>query len=122
MVPATIYRVVHFLGLFLLFGGLGALSALFAAGTPPTSQLHKLIYRTFGVGMFLVLLGGFGLLARLLTSEGDWGLWIWIKLVIWISLGLMPLVARSGPSRARWLLLGVPLLGAIAAFAVVFKI
>ena len=122
MVPATIYRVVHFLGLFLLFGGLGALCALFAAGKPPTGQLYKLIYRTFGVGMFLVLLGGFGLLARLLTADGDWALWIWVKLAIWIALGLMPLVARSSPSRARWLLLGVPLLGAIAAIAVVFKI
>ena len=122
MDSATIFRVVHFLGLFLLFGGLGALSALFAAGTPPTGQLHKLIYRIFGAGMFLVLLGGFGLLARLLTSDGDWALWIWIKLAIWIALGLMPLVASSGPSRARWLLLGVPLLGAIAAFAVIFKI
>ena len=122
MVPVTIYRVVHFLGLFLLFGGLGALSALFAAGKPPTGQLYKLIYRTFGVGMFLVLLGGFGLLARLLTSDGDWALWIWVKLAIWIALGLMPLVARSSPGRARWLLWGVPLLGAIAAFAVIFKI
>ncbi|MGB3562469.1 MAG: hypothetical protein WBH85_10840 [Thermoanaerobaculia bacterium] len=122
MVPAAIYRVVHFLGLFLLFGGLGALSALFAAGTPPTDRLYKLIYRTFGAGMFLVLLGGFGLLAKFLSSDGDWALWIWIKLAVWIGLGLMPLVARSGPGRARWLLLGVPLLGAIAAFAVVFKI
>lgn len=122
MAPAMIFRVVHFLGLFLLFGGLGALSALFAAGTPPTGQLHKLIYRTFGAGMFLVLLGGFGLLVPLLTPDGDWPLWIWIKLAIWIALGLMPLVARSGPGRARWVLLGVPLLGAIAAIAVVFKI
>lgn len=122
MIPAMIYRVVHFLGLFLLFSGLGALSALFAAGTPATGRLHKLIYRSFGIGMFLVLLGGFGLLARLLTSEGDWGLWIWIKLAIWMALGLMPLVARSSPNWARWLLLGVPLLGAIAVLAVVFKI
>jgi hypothetical protein len=122
MIPVAIYKVIHFLGLFLVFGGLGALSALFAAGTPPGGRVYKLIYRTFGIGMFLVLLGGFGLLARLLSGEGDWALWIWIKLAVWISLGLMPLVARSSPTRAKWLLLMVPLLGAIAAIAVVFKI
>ena len=111
-----------YVGLFLVFGGLGALSALFATGASPGDRLRKLVYRTFGIGMFLVLLGGFGMLARLLSSQAGWGLWIWIKLAVWIALGLMPLVARSQPARAKWLLVVVPLLGAVAAVAVVFKI
>lgn len=122
MVPASVYRLIHFVGIFLVFGGLGALSALLAAGATPSGQLRRLIHGVFGGGMFLVLLGGFGLLARLLSAEGDWAPWIWIKLAVWVALGLMPLVARSGETRAQWLLLAVPFLGAIAAFAVVFKI
>jgi len=71
--------------------------------------------------MFLILLAGFGMLARLGIS-GSWPLWIWIKIGIWLLLGALPVLLRRSDKPSSALLYLAPVLAAIAAWAALFHI
>jgi hypothetical protein len=122
MIPYEAYKVLHLLSvmlLFLCFGGL----ALYVAGggTRAANPNRKLIAALHGTAAFLVLLGGFGLLARLGVIQGGFPLWVWIKLAVWLVLGLAVLLPYRRPALARPLFLLYPALGGLAAWAAVYK-
>jgi hypothetical protein len=122
MIPYEAYKVLHLLSvmlLFLCFGGL----ALYVAGggTRAANPNRKLIAALHGTATFLVLLGGFGLLARLGVIQGGFPLWVWIKLTVWLVLGLAVVLPYRRPDLARPLFLLYPILGGVAAWAAVYK-
>jgi len=122
MLSHPTYKVIHLLAIFLLVCGLGGLWAMAAAATDETrSAARKLILATHGIAMFLILLAGFGMLARL-GITGSWPLWIWIKIGVWVLLGALPVLFRRADKPAGALLFLTPLLAAIAAWAAVFHI
>lgn len=90
------YKLIHFAGLMLLFFGLSGVLTLKMAGVAMTGAAKKMAFVTHGIGMFLLLLGGFGLLARLGMVSGLPG-WAIGKLVIWFILGgCIALAKRKG--------------------------
>ena len=98
-----LYKVIHLAGLICLF--LGLASALMPADTPK----RNIGLRIHGIGLLLLLLGGFGLIIKLDTGFA-W--WIWVKLALWLGFGAMPLIGKRGlmPAPAAWglaLLFGV---------------
>ena len=122
MLSHSVYKVVHLLGILLLIGGLGGLWAMAAAATEESRRAaRKLVLATHGVAMFLILLAGFGMLARLGIS-GSWPLWVWIKVVIWVLLGALPVLLRRPDRPQPALFFLFPILGAIAAWAAIFHI
>ena len=71
MIPYETYKVLHILGVLLTFAVLGGLALTVANGaTKSTSQVRRLIGATHGIGTFIILLGGFGALARLGVMHG----------------------------------------------------
>ena len=90
-----IYKVIHLVGVICLF--LGLASALMPADTPQ----RKIGLRIHGIGLLLLLLGGFGLIAKL-GLKMEW--WIWVKLALWFGFGAMPLIGKRGlmPAPAAW--------------------
>lgn len=82
---------------------------------------RKLVLATHGAAMFLILLAGFGMLARLGIS-GSWPLWVWIKIVIWLALGALPVLLRKSDRPNGLLFFVTPVLAAIAAWAALFHI
>jgi hypothetical protein len=68
-----------------------------------------------------VLLGGFGLLARLGVVRGVFPLWVWIKLTVWVVLSLAVMLPYRRPQLAKPLFFLYPILGAIAAWAAIYK-
>ncbi len=121
MLSISVYRVIHLFGIFLVLGGLGGLCALVASGGQTSQPVRRMLMVVHGLGMLLVLLGGFGLLAKMYAS-GDWALWVWLKLVIWIVLGLIPVLARRSKEAATLLLVGIPLLAGLAAYLVIYHV
>ncbi|MCP5536403.1 MAG: hypothetical protein H7A51_09240 [Akkermansiaceae bacterium] len=79
-----IYRLIHFAGLFTLFFAFGSLFAG-KASTKGAAIGH-------GIGLMLILLGGFGMQAKLkaayiITHGSSFPTWLILKIVIWVILG-----------------------------------
>jgi hypothetical protein len=121
MISYGVYRLIHILGVLILFVALGgAVLHVVNGGTRASNRSRALVAATHGVGLFIVLLGGFGMLARLGINTGFPG-WIYAKLVIWVILGALLFVAYRFPALARPIWFVVPLLGATAAYMALFK-
>lgn len=123
MISYAVYKVVHYAGIFILITALGATLARAAmgGGDAPRDPWGKRLVAVHGTALFLILLGGFGMLARLDVTQGL-GLpgWIWAKLGIWVVLGGI-LAARRRPgtaARALWL---VPALAVVAGLVALTK-
>ena len=122
MLTYATYKLLHLAAIFLLLTGVGGLWALkAAAGGAEYPGLRKLLMAVHGVAMFLVLLGGFGTLARLGISM-PWPAWIWIKLGVWLVMGGLPALLSRGSGVSRLLLFLAPLLTAVAAWAAINQV
>lgn len=113
MISYQVYKMVHFLGIFMLMLALGGFIFQTISGSGKLFTGRKVALIMHGSGLFLVLLGGFGMLARLGLTAGLPG-WIYGKLVIWLLLGAVILTARLKP-RLGYLMGGVSVLLAFAA-------
>jgi len=118
-----LYEVIHVFGIVLTFSALGALNLLVANGaTKQTNSQRRLIAATHGVGTFLILLGGFGMLARLgLVSGHAFPLWLWVKIAIWVVVAAAAALPYRRPALARPAFFALPLLAAVAAAMAIFK-
>jgi hypothetical protein len=115
------YKVIHILGVLFVFASLGALMLASREGVERGNG-RKLAGMTHGIALLLVLVAGFGTLARLgLGNPGVWPMWVWIKLTIWIVLGGIIVLIRRAPQLGTLLWWLLPLLGGIAAWAAIFK-
>ena len=103
-----IYKLIHFFAIISMFLGIGALLAFSG-----DKKQKKRIMILHGLAVLVLLVSGFGLVARL--KMHSFPLWLWIKLGIWIILSiLIPiLVARKVNKRWLWLLVFASGLGAI---------
>ena len=119
MFSALVYKIVHFLGIIMLFMSLGGILINSINWEEGTRQWRKPLTITHGIGLLLILLGGFGQLARMGIL---WPLpgWVIAKLIIWIMLGgLVALVLQSDLSKLLWSL--VIFLGTVAAYLAIMK-
>jgi hypothetical protein len=121
MISYQVYKIVHFVGIFMVFVSLGASAMHSINGGRRDHSWRRPTAFTHGIGLFLVLVGGFGLLARLGISQGGLPGWIYAKLVIWFLLGAMLSVTIRIKSLARvsWPIL--ILLGGTAAYLAGYK-
>ncbi len=104
-----IYKVIHLLG---IMGVFTAVSALIMQGA--SSPNRKPIMIVHGVAWFLVMLGGFGMLARYDIPFFHW--WTLSKLAILVFFGAVPVLAKKGLLKdvPGWgIILAVGLLAAI---------
>jgi hypothetical protein len=115
-VPYELYRLIHFAGIFLTFLALGGLTLRALTGGGEAVLARRIALASHGFGLFLVLLGGFGMLARL-GPHGAMGTWVWIKLGVWLVLGAAVVVAKRLPKASTLLWALLPVLGLVAAWS-----
>lgn len=121
--PHQFYKLVHIIGIILLMSALGG-SAVRAmtAGMMNLPSTRRTLAILHGLGAFLILLGGFGMLARLGIMQGlNFPGWLWVKLVIWGMLGAAVIIPRRRPTLSRPLLFALPILGGLAAYMAIYK-
>lgn len=121
MISYNIYKVIHLLGLFgmfLSFGGL--LMYIIGGGTKAAFKHRKLVAISHGVFLFLIMLGGFGMAARLQWHEA-WPVRFYVKLGFWIFFAGLLAVPYRMPQLAKPLWFSLPVLGAIVAYIVLYK-
>ena len=116
----TTYKLIHLVGLMILFTGFGGL--LFAP-KGDAGKLPKMVLILHGLGLLVMLFGGFGMHARLQDTlpddEKGFPLWLISKLVIWLLLGALPVIARKAklPGGLTFLL-AIGLAGTSVAFVI----
>lgn len=123
MLPHSLYNLVHIVGIILAMlalGGATILAMATPAGTTPRPT-RRLLAILHGIGVFLVLLGGFGMLARLGITQGGFPGWIWVKLAVWAIVAAALFLPRRNPAIAKPLLLALPVLGGLAAYMAIYK-
>ena len=122
MISYFVYKLIHFFGMFTLVVVLAAASMHVMRGGRRADNPYR---RTFGIAhgiaSFMILLGGFGMLARLGIVQGGLPGWVIAKLAIWaLASGAIAFVYR-GPGIARALLFSMPILVVIAAAIALYK-
>ncbi|MEX2584498.1 MAG: hypothetical protein WD766_14610 [Gemmatimonadota bacterium] len=123
MFSHQLYNLVHIVGLVFLMAGLGGMTLSAATATAGEVRWTRRLAIAFhAVGIFLVLLGGFGMLARLGIVQGSsWPGWVWVKMGVWIVLGAAAFLPYRFPRTARPVLLLLPVLGGLAAYMAIYK-
>ena len=137
-----IYKLIHFFALFCLFLAIGGL--LFRSKTPvdqdskgsdtgldtdpdknpdkdrASKKPFRQIMILHGTAVFILLVSGFGMMARLKMST--FPLWLILKLVIWLILGVLTpvLLARYKGNKIAILLLVLVSAGG-AIYLAIFK-
>lgn len=117
MLPPDVYKIVHLAGILLVFMAVGALSLhAMNGGTRETNSARRLVAVTYGVGLFLILLGGFGWLGSTGMMEAGMPGWTWAKIAIWLLLGALLAWPGRQPRAGSWVWLAAPVLGVAAAW------
>ncbi len=117
------YNVVHIVGIALVVTALGgmALHSL-NGGLRRDNRARALVSSLHGIGLLVVLVGGFGMLARLGFRHGAmFPGWLLVKLGVWVALGAAVAVPYRRPALARPMLLVVPVLVGLAAYMAIYK-
>lgn len=112
-----LYKVLHLIGFALLM-----MSAGVALATPKDApQKTSMIFH--GLGLVLLLVAGFGMLARLNLSDPSlWRTWMWAKIGVWVVAAVLPALVRRGfiPRPFGWVV--ALLLASFAAYAGLTKL
>lgn len=107
------YKVLHLTGIIMIFTSLGAALLHSMNGGERKYPHRKWVMISHGIGMAMVLVAGFGLLARLgLKMEG----WAIAKLAIWLYLGGVMAIIYRKPKLSKHIWLAIVLAGAVAAW------
>ena len=123
MISVALYKVIHLFAMALLFVAVGGV-ALHAAngGTREGSTTRRLVGTVHGIAIVLLLVSGFGMLARLgVAGGGMTSGWVWVKLLVLVALGAMLTLPYRRPAQARMFLLLIPVLGLLAAIMAIYK-
>ena len=123
------YKLLHLIGVVFLFTAVGGSVFLRFSGVRRALgeaagekfDATKVAGMIHGIALLLLLLSGFGALAKLNLMEGGMPGWIWVKLLIWVLIGGSIAVARKRPASAAVLWWLLPLLGSVAAWLAVYK-
>lgn len=112
------YKLLHFIGLFSVFASLGAylLQAMNSGQKDHPSK--KWLGMWHGLGLVVVLVAGFGLLAK-----GKFGFQPWVigKLLIWLVLGGSSALIMRQAKLAKFIWVVVIALGGLAAYLAGYK-
>ena len=90
----TFYSSLHLISGLSLALVLGALWGIYTQ-TSYNPKIRSVLLFLHGLIMFFIFLAGFGLMARIKIAHFPWPLWIYIKLFLWLLLGLSPLLLKK---------------------------
>ncbi len=118
----SFYNLLHIFGIALLVISIGGVCVHAASGgAKETNAVRRLILVMHGLGALLVLVAGFGMLARLDGQESGFPLWIWPKLLIWLVLAGIIVVPYRKATAAKTVVVLVPILVLLSAYFAIYK-
>lgn len=108
-----IYKYIHICGLGLAAFAFGAL-----AMRPNEPTQRKRVSIAHGIGLFLILLGGFGMAARMKISTTE--PWVLFKIIVWLGLGGFLAISKRKPEIATQVQIALIALATVAAYLGIF--
>lgn len=108
MSPET-YRLLHVLGVLVVFLGLGGVLATAGDG----GKAPKLFLMLHGVGLLVMLVCGIGYVHKM---RFEWENWLFAKIACWVLIGAIPVLVRRGVLPRMVALVVVLGLGATAVW------
>lgn len=120
MVSYEVYKLIHVVGIVLLFSGLVALLTMKITNVTPEGAARKFAFLTHGIGLFLLLLSGFGLLARLELAR-NMPNWAFVKIAIWLIFGGMIALIKRRPNLGWAMYFPMLVIYMIAAYIAINK-
>jgi hypothetical protein len=118
--PVEFYRTLHLIGIFTVILSLGGMCLHVISGGTRNYGGRKLAAMTHGIGLLVVLVAGFGLLAKLGYMRAIPG-WAIAKVVIWLILGVMPALIYRKPNLAKTFWVLILVFGALNAYLAIYK-
>jgi hypothetical protein len=113
------YKVVHVLGLLMLFSGLvGMIVHAANRGEKSQNALRGALGALHGGGLILMGVSGFGILGELGLGFPPWA---WVKVALWLVFGALASLPYRKPEWNGALLWLAPILGALAAYLAIYK-
>jgi hypothetical protein len=112
--PAEFYQFLHIVGAIVVFFALGGGIAASMNG----GGKNKLFSILHGVGVLLLLVAGFGNLAKLGIG---FPMWVQIKIVLWLLVAALPMLIKRMPDKATLLWASSLAIGVFAVFLAVYK-
>ncbi len=120
MLSYGVYKIIHLLGVFLVLTAIGGVSVYAAnGGDKDSNSLRRSLAISHGLGLVLVLIAGFGMLARIGGSPASG--WVLAKVVIWLLLGAATALPYRARSLGGVLITLVPLLAVLAGYLALNK-
>lgn len=90
------YKLLHLIGFFLLISGLMGVFFTVWTGGKLQGKVKSASFALHGTGLLVILVSGFGLLARLGMAQ-QMPTWIYFKIAIWVFFGVaITLLKRKG--------------------------
>jgi uncharacterized membrane protein SirB2 len=115
----THYYLLHFLGILLVYCAYGVLIARGMLGSE-SKALRKFGMIASGIGLTLILVSGFGIIAKVAYADYT-SPWVIIKIVLFLLLaGMQTLISRK-PSLSQVWFWVIFLLGLAATFTALYK-
>lgn len=114
------YLVLHLIGVIVLFYALGGLALHVYNGGTRNFGSRRFVMLVHGIAMMLVLIPGFGLLAKTGVAW-PWPFWVWAKLAAWLVLGGITHLILKKTAWAKAMYFVVLLIGAFAILMVELK-
>ena len=108
-----IYQFIHVVSVMLIFV---ALSAIISGGTQRLTKASTILH---GVALILLLISGFGLLAKF-EIMGTSKFWI-VKFIIWLAIGASLVLAKRKLLHEGTLITIIIFLGVISAYLGIYK-
>ncbi|WCL49190.1 hypothetical protein [Leptospira sp. GIMC2001] len=122
MISYQVYKLIHLLGIFCVIASLAGLAFYTAnGGLKSNNKLRKQSGIFHGVGLLLILVAGFGMLARLGITQFPWPGWVFAKFGVWIIFGGLYAAVMKNPTIAKVMWLIIPFLGLLSAYIAVMK-
>jgi len=120
MIPFQLYKLIHLVGVLMLFLSVGGLILFATQSGDRKHPWRKVLLATHGIGIILVLVAGFGLLARI-GIFWPWPGWVAVKVAVWLIFAALPAIIARNPSLTKILWWTAVALGALAAYLAGYK-
>ncbi len=105
------YKLIHVVSALALFMALGATIIANKQGGKKIAVQH-------GVALLLMLVAGFGMLAK---HQIGFPTWVIVKLVLWLTLGGMVVLIKRMPEKQTILWYATVVVGLFAVFLALYK-